>query len=51
MIPIKVLHSIFKSNRIIKDFNPDLVIGTGGYASGPLIYVAAKKGIPSILIG
>ena len=47
--PFKVIHSILKANRIIKDFNPDLVIGTGGYASGPLIYAGAKKGIPSII--
>ena len=49
IFPFKLVHSIFKARRIIKDFNPDLVIGTGGYASGPLIYIASKKGIPSLI--
>ena len=47
--PFKILHSLLKANRIINNFNPDLAIGTGGYASAPLIYAAAKKGIPSII--
>jgi UDP-N-acetylglucosamine--N-acetylmuramyl-(pentapeptide) pyrophosphoryl-undecaprenol N-acetylglucosamine transferase len=45
----KLLHSIFKAKKIVKDFKPDLAIGTGGYASAPLIYVAAKRGIPSLI--
>ena len=49
LFPFKVLHSIWKARRIIKNFKPDLVIGTGGYASAPLIYVAAKRGIPSLI--
>ena len=49
LFPFKLISSILKSRRIIRDFNPDLVIGTGGFASGPLIYVASKKGIPSII--
>ena len=49
MFPFRLVHSVFKAKKIIKDFNPDLAIGTGGYASGPLIYVAAKQGIPSLI--
>tara|TARA_B100001250_G_scaffold182295_1_gene156836 strand:+ start:2276 stop:3376 length:1101 start_codon:yes stop_codon:yes gene_type:complete len=49
LFPFKLLHSIWKSKKIIKDFSPDLVIGTGGYASGPLLYVAAKSGIPTVI--
>ena len=49
LFPFKVLHSIWYAKNIIKYFNPDLAIGTGGYASAPLIYVAAKIGIPSII--
>ena len=49
LFPFKVLHSIWKARRILKNFKPDLVIGTGGYASAPLIYVAAKRGIPSLI--
>jgi UDP-N-acetylglucosamine--N-acetylmuramyl-(pentapeptide) pyrophosphoryl-undecaprenol N-acetylglucosamine transferase len=49
LFPFKLLHSIWKAKKIIKDFKPDLAIGTGGYASAPLLYVAAKMGIPSII--
>ena len=45
----KFLRLLFKSlgecKKIIKDFKPDLVIGTGGYVSGPLVYAAQKKKI------
>ena len=49
LFPFKLISSILKSWSIIRDFNPDLVIGTGGFASGPLLYVAYKKGIPSVI--
>jgi len=49
IFPFKLISSIIKSKSIIKKFNADLVIGTGGFASGPLLYVASKKGIPSII--
>jgi UDP-N-acetylglucosamine--N-acetylmuramyl-(pentapeptide) pyrophosphoryl-undecaprenol N-acetylglucosamine transferase len=40
MFPFKLVNSLWKSKRIIKDFKPDVVIGTGGFASGPLLQVA-----------
>ena len=49
LFPIKLISSIIKSRSIIRDFSPDLVIGTGGFASGPLLYVASKSGIPSVI--
>jgi UDP-N-acetylglucosamine--N-acetylmuramyl-(pentapeptide) pyrophosphoryl-undecaprenol N-acetylglucosamine transferase len=49
LFPFKVLHSIFKAKNIVKEFKPDLAIGTGGYASAPLLYAAAKKGIPTVI--
>ena len=49
LFPLKLLYSIWQAKKIIKDFNPDLAIGTGGYASAPLVYVAAKRGIPSLI--
>ena len=49
IFPIKLLFSIIKSIFIIRRFKPDLVIGTGGFASGPLLYVATRKGIPSVI--
>jgi UDP-N-acetylglucosamine--N-acetylmuramyl-(pentapeptide) pyrophosphoryl-undecaprenol N-acetylglucosamine transferase len=47
--PFKVISSINKSRQIINKFKPDVVIGVGGYASGPLLYVAANKGIPTLI--
>jgi|FLOH01.1.fsa_nt_gi UDP-N-acetylglucosamine--N-acetylmuramyl-(pentapeptide) pyrophosphoryl-undecaprenol N-acetylglucosamine transferase len=47
--PFRVLISILKMNRILQDFKPDLVIGTGGYASGIPVRQAIKKGIPVFL--
>ncbi len=47
--PFKVIASMFKSNRIISSFKPDLVIGVGGYASGPMLQAAASKGIPTMI--
>lgn len=49
MFPFKLLSSILKSKKIIKQFQPDIAIGTGGFASGPLLYVASKKGLPSLI--
>ncbi len=37
------------SKRIIKDFNPDVVIGTGGYVCGPVVYMASRRGIPTLI--
>ncbi len=45
-LPFKILKSLSKSKRIIKNFAPDLAIGTGGFASGPALYEASKMGIP-----
>lgn len=49
MFPIKVLSSIRKSRQIIKSFQPDVVIGTGGFASGPLLKAASLMGIPTVI--
>lgn len=47
--PFKLISSLLKSRRILKKFNPDVAIGTGGFASGPLLQVAVSKGIPSLI--
>ncbi|EGV43382.2 undecaprenyldiphospho-muramoylpentapeptide beta-N-acetylglucosaminyltransferase [Bizionia argentinensis JUB59] len=47
--PFKLISSLWKSRKIIKDFKPDVVIGTGGFASGPLLIMATSKGIPSLI--
>jgi len=49
LFPFKLISSVLKSKRIVRKFKPDLVIGTGGFASGPLLYVASKKEIPSVI--
>ena len=49
LFPFKLISSLIKSKKIIRKFQPDLVIGTGGFASGPLLYAASKKGIPSVI--
>lgn len=50
---IKVLYKIWKSQRmakkIIKDFKPDVVVGVGGFASGPTLNTAASMGIPCLI--
>ena len=49
----KVLARLFKSmslaKKILNDFKPDIAIGVGGYASGPMLKEAQKKGIPTLL--
>ena len=49
MFPFKLMSSLFKANKIIKSFKPNVVIGTGGFASGPTLYMATKKGIPTLV--
>lgn len=49
MFPIKLLSSMMKAKKIIKWFKPDVVVGVGGYASGPTLQAAARKGIPTLL--
>ena len=49
LFPIKVISSLFQARRIIEDFKPDIVIGVGGYASGPTLRAATYKGIPSLI--
>src|SRR5699024_4491247 len=43
------LKAIAESKKIMKDFRPDVVIGTGGYVCGPVVYAAAKMGIPTVV--
>ncbi len=47
--PFKLISSMRKAGKIIKEFKPDLVIGVGGFASGPTLYKAAKMGIPTMI--
>lgn len=49
MFPLKLINSLWKSRRIIKKFKPDVVIGTGGFASGPLLQTANSLNIPTVI--
>ncbi len=48
-LPYYVLRSLNQARRIIKEFKPDVVAGFGGYASAPIIFVAQRMGIPTII--
>ena len=45
----KLLVSMIQSRRIIGRFRPDLAVGVGGYASGPILKAAARKGVPILI--
>ncbi len=49
LFPFKVISSLYNAWKIIKSFKPDVVVGTGGYASGPTLRMAAKLGIPTLI--
>ncbi|MGD2034727.1 MAG: UDP-N-acetylglucosamine--N-acetylmuramyl-(pentapeptide) pyrophosphoryl-undecaprenol N-acetylglucosamine transferase, partial [Bacteroidales bacterium] len=49
VVLINLFRSILLASRIVSKFRPDVVIGVGGYASGPVLRAAAKKGIPILL--
>jgi len=48
-IPWKLLKSLRKARNLCKTFKPDIAIGVGGYASAPLLYEAARLGIPTLI--
>jgi len=47
--PFKLMSSLWNASKIIKNFKPDVAIGTGGFASGPTLIMANKKGIPTLI--
>lgn len=49
MFPLKLISSLMTAAKIVSRFNPDVVVGTGGFASGPLLKVASGRGIPCLL--
>ena len=49
MFPLKLISSWMRSREILSQFKPNIVVGVGGYASGPMLYAAAKKGIPTLI--
>ncbi|WP_372746277.1 undecaprenyldiphospho-muramoylpentapeptide beta-N-acetylglucosaminyltransferase [Lutibacter sp.] len=49
MFPLKLISSLWNAYKIIKKFKPAVVIGTGGFASGPTLFVANKLGIKTVI--
>ena len=48
-LPFKILKSIRMARKLLKEFKPDIAIGVGGYASAPLLWVAGRLGIPTLI--
>lgn len=48
-LPFLIIRSLLQTRKIINEFKPDVVVGTGGFASGPLIKAATAKGIPALI--
>ncbi|MDR0667113.1 MAG: undecaprenyldiphospho-muramoylpentapeptide beta-N-acetylglucosaminyltransferase [Prevotellaceae bacterium] len=49
LLPLKLLRSLHRAAQIVRTFRPDVVIGVGGYASGPTLWAAQRRGIPTLL--
>ena len=49
LFPVKLVKSLWKARDIIKKFQPDVAIGTGGFASGPLLQMANRENIPTLI--
>ncbi len=49
VFPLKLASSMWQAWQIVRTFRPDVAVGVGGYASGPLLRAAARKGIPTLI--
>jgi UDP-N-acetylglucosamine--N-acetylmuramyl-(pentapeptide) pyrophosphoryl-undecaprenol N-acetylglucosamine transferase len=49
LFPIKVISSLIRAKQILKSFNPSAAIGTGGFASGPMLQVAANNNVVTVV--
>src|SRR5699024_5768588 len=48
-LPFKLMGSMMKAGSILKRFQPDVVVGVGGYASFPVLKMAQARGIPTVI--
>ncbi len=48
-LPAKILKSVNRAKQIISEFNPDVIVGVGGYASGPMLWAGIRKHIPTLI--
>ncbi len=49
LFPLKLIYSLLQARSILKQFKPDVVVGVGGFASGPVLKVATKMKIPTLI--
>jgi UDP-N-acetylglucosamine--N-acetylmuramyl-(pentapeptide) pyrophosphoryl-undecaprenol N-acetylglucosamine transferase len=49
LVPFKLIASMWKARKIVRAFKPDIAIGVGGYASGPLLRAAAGAGVKTLI--
>jgi UDP-N-acetylglucosamine--N-acetylmuramyl-(pentapeptide) pyrophosphoryl-undecaprenol N-acetylglucosamine transferase len=49
LFPLKVIVSYYTAKKIVGEFKPHAVVGTGGYASGPIMMAATAAGIPTVV--
>lgn len=48
-LPFKIIKSLLQASKILEQMQPDIAIGVGGYASFPLLYMAQRKNIPTVI--
>jgi UDP-N-acetylglucosamine--N-acetylmuramyl-(pentapeptide) pyrophosphoryl-undecaprenol N-acetylglucosamine transferase len=49
LFPFRLIGSVLKAKKIIKEFQPDVAVGVGGFASGPLLYAASGSKVPCLI--
>lgn len=49
LFPLKIIVAVIQSLRILMKFRPQVVVGTGGYVAGPVVYAATLLGIPTLI--
>lgn len=49
LLPFKIIGSLVKARAVVREFQPHVAIGVGGYASGPLLFAATAMGVPSLI--
>lgn len=49
LFPFRLVSSLIKASSVVKEFKPDVAVGVGGYASGPVLQRAAKNGVPCLV--
>ena len=49
VVPFKLAASLWRARKVVRDFRPDIAVGTGGYASGPVLFAASMAGVPTLI--